>query len=160
MFRRRWCNADERRDRARNMTIPARGWLVLRRVAGKHPPQHSEQWKEVRCRVQTQASRQNLRTGLDRRQRSARMTTLEAANGKSRKIRGFILLGIIQPSFGFHSFGSSPRPADGGCLTANRAACAWDAGTHVKQLRRAKPDRPRCVCMQEIEVEKLKEYML
>ncbi len=35
--RRRCYNADEFRDRANNVTIPARGWLVLRRVAGKRP---------------------------------------------------------------------------------------------------------------------------
>ena len=67
------------------MTIPAKGWLVLRRAAGERPPQRPDTRKGVRLGVQTQASRQNLRTGLDREHRSATITTLEAANGKYRK---------------------------------------------------------------------------
>jgi hypothetical protein len=37
------------------MTIPARGWLVLRRVAGKRLPQHSYERKRAGFGVQTQA---------------------------------------------------------------------------------------------------------
>ena len=40
---RRCCDTDEYRERANNMTIPAKGWLVLHWVPGKHLPQHSDQ---------------------------------------------------------------------------------------------------------------------
>ena len=52
--RRRCCNADECGDRTKNMTIPAKGWLVLRRAAGKRLPQNSVERKWVRFGVQRQ----------------------------------------------------------------------------------------------------------
>ena len=37
------------------MTIPAKGWLVLRRLSSKRPPQHSVERKSGIVGVQTQA---------------------------------------------------------------------------------------------------------
>ena len=69
-------------DRARNMTIPARSWLVLHRVPGKNRPHHAvrPQWDDDG--VQTAPLTAAWSFGWNRGQRFAAMTTSEAAIGK------------------------------------------------------------------------------
>jgi hypothetical protein len=66
------------------MTIPAKGWLVLRRLSSKRPPQHSVEQKWGGVGVQTQAFSSDCPYGFEIGQRSGRMATSEAVNGKSR----------------------------------------------------------------------------
>ncbi len=66
------------------MTIPAKGWLVLRRLSSKRPPQHSVEQKWGGVGVQTQAFSSDCPYGIEIGQRSGRMATSEAVNGKSR----------------------------------------------------------------------------
>ena len=66
------------------MTDPARGRLVLRRVVGKRPLQHSDQRKWVKFGVHRQAFSSEPQVGLEISQRVAKMAASEAANGKSR----------------------------------------------------------------------------
>ena len=85
VYRRRWCGVVEYRDRARNMTIPARDSLLLqRRMAGKRATQHSDERKGRRFGVQTQALSADCQHLVEFGQRFARATTSEAANGKTR----------------------------------------------------------------------------
>ena len=67
------------------MTIPAKGWLVLRRAAGKRLPQNSVERKWVRFGVQRQAFSSDKPLGLEIGQGLGKMAVPEAANGKSRK---------------------------------------------------------------------------
>lgn len=65
------------------MMIPARGRLVLRRVVGKRPPQHSDKRRQVRSGVQTRASSAAWSFGFEIGPKSGRIATSEVANGKS-----------------------------------------------------------------------------
>ena len=69
------------------MTVPARGWLVLRRAAGKRLSHPFVERKWDGLGVQTSTLSAAWSFGLYRGQGFARMTTLEAVNGKSRSRR-------------------------------------------------------------------------
>ena len=73
------------------MTIPAWGWLVLRRVAGKRLPQHSEERKVGRVSVQTRALSVAWSFGFEIGQDPGRIAASEATNGKSR-LKSFVRL--------------------------------------------------------------------
>ena len=73
--------------RYRGKVIPAGGWLVLRRVAGKRLPQHSEERKVGRVSVQTRALSVAWSFGFEIGQDPGRIVASEATNGKSRKKR-------------------------------------------------------------------------
>ncbi len=66
------------------MTIPANGWLVLRRATGKRPTQPSD--KRIWCGfgVQTQAFSLDSPLGLEIRKSFGKMVASEAANGQCR----------------------------------------------------------------------------
>ena len=66
------------------MTIPAWGWLVLRRVAGKRLPQHSEKRKVGRLSVQKRALSVAWSFGFEIGQDPGRVAASEAGNGKFR----------------------------------------------------------------------------
>ena len=83
-YHRRCWDADESRDWAKNMTIPARGWLVLRRVAGKRLPQHSVERKWDGVGVQTQALSSDCPHLVDIGQRFGTMVASKAANRQCR----------------------------------------------------------------------------
>ena len=63
------------------MTISARGWLVLRRVTRKRPPQHSVERKWDGLGVQTQALSSECPQGLGSRAKFGRMAATKAATG-------------------------------------------------------------------------------
>ena len=66
------------------MTIPVRGWLVLRCVPSKRLPQHSDQRKWVSFGVERRAFSSESHFDFEISQRFAKMAASEAANGKSR----------------------------------------------------------------------------
>ncbi len=68
------------------MTIPAKGWLVLRRATDKRLPQHSVERERDGFGVQTQPFSQIVRTALKSDKNVGRMASSEAANGKCRLI--------------------------------------------------------------------------
>ena len=55
----------ECREKARNMTIPARGWLLLRRVMCKRPPKHHLRGDWGPFGTQTQAVSSECPLGLE-----------------------------------------------------------------------------------------------
>ena len=84
VYRRGCCNADEYRERANNMTIPAKGLLVLRGVPGKCLPQDSDQRKWIKFGDQRQAFSSESHFGFKIRRGFGKMPASDAANGKSR----------------------------------------------------------------------------
>jgi len=74
------CGADEYRERANNMTIPAEGWLVLHRLSSKRPPQYSVKRNGGRLSVQTRALSAALSYGFEIGQEPGRIPASETAN--------------------------------------------------------------------------------
>ncbi len=122
------------------MTIPARGRLVLRRVAGKRLPHHSVERKWDDAGVQTATLTAAWSFGSNRGQRIARMTTSEAANGKSRFLTCSRILVTVphpKPSLLLTGYPLTGTPSHALCLGSPRARWAVLAG--IEWL-----DRVRC----------------
>ena len=62
------------------MTIPAGGWLVLPRVTGERPPQHSDKQPWVGLGVQAQAFSSDCPHGVGIAQSVRRMVASEEAD--------------------------------------------------------------------------------
>ena len=86
------------------MTNPGMGWLVLRRVVEKRPPQHPDQRTWVKSGVQRRTFSSESQFGLENRQGFGKMAASEAANGKSRFIGYY-------PEIATTSLGRSPGTA-------------------------------------------------
>ena len=79
------CNADDYRDRTKNVTIPARGWLVLHHVAGKRRRSTLVTGDGSDLAFKHRCFRQYSRSVLKSGKGVGMKETLKVANGNGRR---------------------------------------------------------------------------